>query len=225
MFWALSRKARSWLRLFAGVYLLVGLAIGNATAGTFQVFTERGVWEQAANAAGLTIATTGFEDPPVLFPDPPSTHLDATGRFVLAGVSFDILSGTYDPVLQRIVQQPDPLFDLGLNFHSIEPSVQLLGFGFDSIHPGNSVAFGDSDGLIRDHRFVSHIGFVGLLTSANIVPRLIGRSISIDQPPITSLDDFSVAVQPVPLPAALPLFAAGLGLLGLLGWRRKLTAS
>jgi hypothetical protein len=29
---------------------------------------------------------------------------------------------------------------------------------------------------------------------------------------------------PTPLPAALPLFAAGLGALGLLGWRRKRTA-
>lgn len=30
-----------------------------------------------------------------------------------------------------------------------------------------------------------------------------------------------LSVTPVPLPAALPLFAGGLGLLGLLGWRRK----
>jgi hypothetical protein len=29
------------------------------------------------------------------------------------------------------------------------------------------------------------------------------------------------AVQPTPLPAALPLFASGLGAIGLLGWRRK----
>jgi len=35
--------------------------------------------------------------------------------------------------------------------------------------------------------------------------------------------DFGPAV--VPLPAALPLFAGGLGLLGLLGWRRKRAAS
>jgi hypothetical protein len=40
-------------------------------------------------------------------------------------------------------------------------------------------------------------------------------------PAPTGLIDFS----PVPLPAALPLFATGLGALGLLGWRRKKKAA
>ena len=35
----------------------------------------------------------------------------------------------------------------------------------------------------------------------------------------------AVTVSPVPIPAALPLFAGGLGLLGLLGWRRKRLAA
>ena len=33
--------------------------------------------------------------------------------------------------------------------------------------------------------------------------------------------DYAVADTATPLPAALPLFATGLGALGLLGWRRK----
>jgi hypothetical protein len=36
-----------------------------------------------------------------------------------------------------------------------------------------------------------------------------------------SLEDLSGTISPTPLPAALPLFATGLGALGLLGWRRK----
>jgi hypothetical protein len=36
-----------------------------------------------------------------------------------------------------------------------------------------------------------------------------------------ALDNVSVELNPTPLPAALPLFATGLGALGLIGWRRK----
>jgi hypothetical protein len=38
-------------------------------------------------------------------------------------------------------------------------------------------------------------------------------------PSYVGLDDVSVTA--TPLPAALPLFATGLGALGLLGWRKK----
>ena len=34
-------------------------------------------------------------------------------------------------------------------------------------------------------------------------------------------DNYAAILAPVPLPTALPLFATGLGVLGLLGWRRK----
>ena len=47
-----------------------------------------------------------------------------------------------------------------------------------------------------------------------------------DNPAYMALDNVSVsAVSATPLPAALPLFATGLGALGLLGWRRKRKAS
>ena len=38
-------------------------------------------------------------------------------------------------------------------------------------------------------------------------------------------DRTNLTVEPTPLPAALPLFATGLGVLGLLGWRRKRKAA
>ena len=42
---------------------------------------------------------------------------------------------------------------------------------------------------------------------------------------VSSFDNLSITVNSTPLPAALPLFATGLGALGLLGWRRKRKAA
>lgn len=47
---------------------------------------------------------------------------------------------------------------------------------------------------------------------------LYGHAIALNPPPM-------FPPNPVPLPAALPLFAGGLGLLGFLGWRRKRMAA
>ena len=35
------------------------------------------------------------------------------------------------------------------------------------------------------------------------------------------IDDINVSIAQTPLPSALPLFAIGLGVISLLGWRRK----
>ena len=61
--------------------------------------------------------------------------------------------------------------------------------------------------------------FLATATSANTVLGLNFR----DDPGFMFLDD--VSVNNVPLPAALPLFATGLGALGLLSWRRKRKAA
>jgi hypothetical protein len=38
-------------------------------------------------------------------------------------------------------------------------------------------------------------------------------------------DDLTVVASPVPLPAALPFFAAGLGAMGFMGWRKRRKAA
>jgi hypothetical protein len=49
-----------------------------------------------------------------------------------------------------------------------------------------------------------------------------GFTIPSDQLFVTAQSAWTIVpLVPTPLPAALPLFATGLGALGLLGWRRK----
>jgi PEP-CTERM motif len=64
----------------------------------------------------------------------------------------------------------------------------------------------------------SHPDFAG-------APMLFGIQVGsisiIGQILTTNYDNLSFTVSQTPLPAALPLFASGLGALGLLGWRRK----
>jgi hypothetical protein len=52
-------------------------------------------------------------------------------------------------------------------------------------------------------------------------PLVLGDSGSSVETPELLFDINSGSLDPTPLPAALPLFATGLGGLGLLGWRRK----
>jgi hypothetical protein len=50
-----------------------------------------------------------------------------------------------------------------------------------------------------------------------------GPIVFFDQP--VAIGTWTVTISETPLPAALPLFASGLGALGLLGWRRKRKAA
>jgi hypothetical protein len=63
---------------------------------------------------------------------------------------------------------------------------------------------------------------------AGDVLKLTVPTYTVQRPPLTEITNatfdatFNItAVATTPLPAALPLFATGLGVLGLLGWRRK----
>jgi hypothetical protein len=116
----------------------------------------------------------------------------------------------------------------------------VMGFGavFSDVDlAGTSIAFATTAGLIGplavptfsgDQTF-SFLGILldpgeGLITSVRIVTGTTAlgpnESPSVD---LVVMDDFLYAEpqSTVPLPAALPLFATGLGALGLIGWWRK----
>jgi hypothetical protein len=83
-----------------------------------------------------------------------------------------------------------------------------LAFNFDTAHTGISMEVGAGD----DWLYVWAVGQYPYDLDLN--------SATYTAPPghwVLSYSDLT----PVPLPAALPLFATGVGALGLLGWRRK----
>ncbi len=84
------------------------------------------------------------------------------------------------------------------------------------------------DGTFGSTAFFSKI--VSLVDLANVADngRILFQLLETDNitsPTGTRIQLDNVSVTPVPLPAAFPLFAGGIGFLGLLGWRRKRMAT
>jgi hypothetical protein len=91
--------------------------------------------------------------------------------------------------------------------------VQTLGFG------GASLAFTDTNGVLTGDVAHECCGLFGGTTGSLQQFNQVGGPV-IDAW-IANYYGLSGTVVATPLPAALPLFATGLGALGLLGWRRK----
>jgi hypothetical protein len=115
------------------------------------------------------------------------------------------------------------------------PSVQVTsnpaGFGVGEYASPSTTAnlFSVSGGVLTSADFVDYGGFPPNVTCCtlafNLALGLAGLSDHTGSAFANSTNLTFTAIAETPLPAALPLFATGLGALGLLGWRRKKKAA
>jgi hypothetical protein len=120
---------------------------------------------------------------------------------------------TYDPTLMGSTTGP------------ITPSNLLTGYGtFVYQQTNNLIRIGDNCNSVRCNAAGPDLAVLNFTVDASGIPTPVGAVIS-----DSAGNDFdtltTVSVTLTPLPAALPLFAGGLGALGLLGWRRKRKAA
>jgi hypothetical protein len=115
-------------------------------------------------------------------------------------------------------------------------AASTVGDQFTMNLPAGPVAFGFTFGPTLNVTLLNggvsvegaYLVQIGLGTSANAGPGQVAYLGLSDRPyPGTDHDfqDLTLSITATPLPAALPLFAGGLGALGLLGWRRKRKAA
>jgi len=118
-------------------------------------------------------------------------------------------SGSVGGISQTLATIPGGTYQVSfwLLFDGLMPSEFSASFGGVSLTSLTNPPFSDG--------FNAFFSFSVIATGANTTLAFNFR----DDPGFLGLDD--VDVSPTPLPAGLPLFATGVGALGLLGWRRK----
>jgi hypothetical protein len=94
-----------------------------------------------------------------------------------------------------------------------------LAPGYIIARNGSPVTISVTD-ISQYFQFVDDFSTVGLVTNVGVIP--FDLQLTVDASDGLDIQFIQMSNQETtPLPAALPLFATGLGALGLLGWRRK----
>lgn len=196
---------------------------GASVEASYITFRDRASWEAAANFNGLNIFTEDFSNPPNYITDSPTSHTDPTANFSLLGTTWNILSGVHDPVEQNIVQSG--AYDIGVSFVEQLADEVLFGLAYETPNSGSTIQIRDSDGNVFHNRYSCcqigyDPGFYGILStvSLDLFPA-DNRTISIDGPIFSRIDNFSIAVASVPEPSSFMLL--GIGLLGFVVSRVK----
>lgn len=205
----MNRIARGLLIATAAVFFATNAHAALVSNGTFD--TDLDGWDQAPGIPTTWDSGTAH----IGRPGTPGTSIFFQDFDIAFGTSALEISFDY----QWQVNPPDveDIFTAQLIYQTIsgETEVSLLTEGSDDGTFGSTAFFSTIVSLV-DLDIVADNGRIlfQLLETDNLISTS-GTRIQLD----------NVSVAPVPLPAAFPLFAGGLGILGLLGWRRKRMAA
>jgi hypothetical protein len=200
-----------WSSLLVGIYLLLGISRSEATTYNFSYPSIFGV-SGSITTDGTTGVLTAANITSWTYSQTDSTFLgtaSGTGAGVGVTLTGDALTANATQLLFNFGETANPsLFELSGNFGGPSGDTDILEFC-----DANGNQCKDQNGFTSSSRLALVLIAGGLgSTSFGIDESTAGNAV---------IATASVTETPTPLPAALPLFATGIGGLGLLGWRRK----
>jgi len=237
------RFASIWAALAAAAVSL-SLENNQAIAAPVNLLTNPGFetgtlagWTAGGNSA-ISVGTAGTAIPGTFFPSVVGVNsgIDAAYAVVNQG---GVLSPAdkFITLSQTIAVDPSTTYSTGYfaGVFASNPNDGPFGFGNSTVNPGlvdikiNGVSIAPTFPSLINDAFVEVLGSFTTGAGQTSLTVLFSASASGSGTVGLSLDDFFFTAEAsniaTPLPAALPLFASGIGGLGLLGWRKKKKAA
>jgi hypothetical protein len=204
--------------ILAGLISLLCVANANATTITFfETATVSGSLNGVSfTDAFITITGVGNTANTLSGQTCCFSNSIGTATFTLAGNGSGIIgSGTFLDSIRVVVNQNTLFGNPGqITGHA--------GAGFSDFTIGTEILWTQGDSPFSNYALVTNISVTGAAVLGLINLQIPSFSTTAGSLFITaSTSTFTAVLSEVPLPGALPLFATGLGALGLLGWRRK----
>lgn len=204
------------------------------TIGTFAFALTILIAAYLPQAQALTVNPTLVEyDLTITFTPPPNSSVTGPPIFtdLTGGASFSVPFQFGETTINLVIG--------GLDIGTLIPGNPVFTGRFIPSDPVSPVSFsfGGTSGGFPAFAFPNNVS-LGNISSQQGLPilplpifeqtgppiRVSGLIVAFDDPEVVGTWEVTELAQ-TPLPAALPLFATGLGALGLLGWRRKRKAS